>query len=107
MSTVFKWLRDHKEFSEQYARAKEAQAEAFADELISLADDSSNDITGELQMPNGVAVQRSRLMVDTRKWVMSKLLAKKYGDKLQHTGGDGEGPVQFVVTRARTVKKEA
>jgi hypothetical protein len=104
-STVFKWLRDNQSFSDQYARAKEAQAENFADELMEIADDASGDVSGELEMPNGVAVQRSKLRIDTRKWVMSKLLAKKYGDKLQHTGGDGEGPVQFVVTRAGQKEK--
>jgi len=99
ISTVFKWLSEQKQFSEQYARAKEVQAEGFAEDLVEIADDISNDVTGELQMPNAVAVQRAKLRVDTRKWIASKLLAKKYGDKLEHTGPEG-GPIQFVVTRA-------
>lgn len=105
MSTIFKWLSEQSKFSEQYARAKEVQAECLADELVEIADDISNDVTGELEMPNAVAVQRAKLRVDTRKWIASKLLAKKYGDKLAHTGADGEGPVQFVVTRAGTKEK--
>ncbi len=36
-------------------------------------------------------IQRSRLRVDARKWLMSKMAPKKYGEKLQHTG-DGGGP---------------
>lgn len=104
MSTIFKWLSEQKSFSEQYARAKEVQAEGFAEELIEIADDISGDVSGELQMPNGVAVQRARLRVDTRKWIASKLLAKKYGDKVEHSGPDG-GPVQFVVTRAGSKEK--
>jgi hypothetical protein len=90
MSTIFKWLSEQPTFSEQYARAKEVQAEGFAEELIDIADDISNDVTGELDMPNGVAVQRAKLRVDTRKWIASKLLAKKYGDKLavEHTVDD-------------------
>lgn len=88
MSTIFKWLSEQAKFSEQYARAKEVQAEGFAEDLIEICDDTSNDVTGELDMPNGVAVQRAKLRVDTRKWIASKLLAKKYGDKIQqeHTG---------------------
>jgi transposase-like protein len=91
MSSIFKWLREHKDFSEQYARAKEEQAERLADELVEIADDISNDVSGELEMPNGVAVQRAKLRVDTRKWILSKLLAKKYGDKLDlnHAGEIG------------------
>ena len=43
VATVFNWLRRHKEFLEQYARAKEEQADAFAEEILDIADDGSND----------------------------------------------------------------
>ncbi len=97
LSTVMGWLFDgeHEEFSQQYARAREVQAEVLADELADIADDRSNDFTKD---KDGKAVvdhehiQRSRLRVDTRKWIASKLLPKRYGDKLQHTG-EGGGPV--------------
>lgn len=92
MSTVFKWLRDNEAFSQQYARAKQAQAHQLADEMFSISDDATGDVSGELQMPNGVAVQRARLMVDTRKWYLSKLLPKIYGDKLIHAG-DEDNPI--------------
>lgn len=94
-STVFRWMFRHEEFRDQYARAKEAQAENFADELMEIADDASGDVSGELDMPNGVNVQRARLRVDTRKWVMSKLLAKKYGEKLDLNHGGTVG-VQLI-----------
>ncbi len=97
LRTVMGWLfdGDHEEFSQQYARAREAQAEVRADEIVDIADDASNDFTTD---ENGKAVvdhehiQRSRLRIDTRKWIASKLLPKRYGDKLQHTGPGG-GPV--------------
>ena len=96
-SMIYRWLIDNKDFREQYTRAREEQAEFYADELIGIADDDSKDVSGELQMPNSVAVQRSRLQVDTRKWLLSKLLPKKYGDKIEHTGPEG-GPIQAAVT---------
>ena len=97
-STVIGWLfdGDHEEFMDQYARAREVQAEVLADELADIADDGSNDFTTD---KNGKAVvdhehiQRSRLRIDTRKWVAAKLLPKRYGDKLQHTG-EGGGPIR-------------
>src|ERR1700748_3712554 len=104
-TSVFRWLRSQEAFRDEYARAREEQAEHFADEMVEIADDISNDVTGELEMPNGGDVQRAKLRIETRKWIASKLLAKKYGDKLQHTGSDGEGPVQFVVTRAGSKEK--
>lgn len=101
MSTIFKWLRDNPSFSEQYARAKEIQAEAFSDELLDIADDGVNDFV-EIQKKNGAVVlcdqeniQRSKLRVDTRKWLMSKFAPKKYGDKLAIDGNLAVG-VQLV-----------
>src|SRR5580658_1817622 len=95
-STVFKWLSEQKPFAEQYTRAREAQMEVMAQEIIDIADDSSEDALidedGKTRA-NAEFVNRSRLRVDTRKWLMSKLNPKKYGDKQLHTGGDGESPV--------------
>lgn len=103
MSTIFSWLSKHSDFAEQYVRAREAQADYLAEELLEIADDGSNDWMerqgkdGETSgyVVNGEAVQRSKLRVDARKWLMSKLQPKKYGDKLQAelTGKDG-GPIQ-------------
>lgn len=103
-STVFRWLADHSSFRDQYARAKEAQAEHLADEILDIADDGRNDwmirtLRGgiEVEVENTEVLSRSRLRVDARKWLLSKMLPKKYGDKLtqEHTGADG-GPVETV-----------
>jgi hypothetical protein len=89
-STVFKWLTEDAAFSEQYARAKATAAEVLASELIEIADDGTNDYvervnakTGRLEIGfDNEHVQRSRLRVDTRKWYLSKILPKVYGDRL-------------------------
>jgi hypothetical protein len=81
---------------QQYARAKEAQADAFAEEMLDIADDGTNDWMTkrfgetEVEMPNPEVLQRSKLRVDTRKWLMSKLQPKKYGEKLavEHSTDD-------------------
>ena len=97
LRTVMGWLFDseHGEFSQQYASAREAQAEGWADEIVSIADDATGDVNtddGGKKTVDHENIQRSRLRVDARKWVASKLLPKRYGDKLQHTG-EGGGPV--------------
>lgn len=89
-STVFKWLREVKAFSDQYARAKEESADALADEMLDIADDSERDYNGEKL--NGENIQRARLRVDTRKWIAAKLKPKKYGDKTI-LSGDEDNPV--------------
>lgn len=101
MSTVFKWLREIKGFSEQYARAKEESTDAMAEDVLDIADDGSNDWMekqygdAEFWVTNGEALQRSRLRVDTRKWLMSKMKPKKYGDKIDMTtnGKDIPAPI--------------
>lgn len=88
MSSVFKWLRENEEFSKQYARAKAEAADAFVEEILDISDNGVNDWMekqyGDRKewVVNGEALQRSKLRVDTRKWIASKLKPKKYGDKL-------------------------
>ena len=80
---VYRWLTVDSEFVERYARAREQQAEHYLDEIIAISDDVSLDtlVDGEgNERTNHEAIQRSRLKVDTRKWAMSKLAPKKYGD---------------------------
>ncbi len=102
-STVFQWLAAHKEFADQYARARETQADALFDEILSIADDVSRDTiagkNGE-SIANNEWISRSRLRVDARKWMAGKLRPKVYGDKVQTelTGPEG-GPVQFAEIR--------
>lgn len=96
-STVFKWLSEKKEFSDQYARACKERTIAMAEEIIDISDDGTNDWMEDNYMKgkspgwkvNGEAVQRSKLRVDTRKWIMSKMEPKKYGDKMDVTS-DGK-----------------
>lgn len=91
-TTVFKWLAQQPEFAKQYALAREAQADAIFDECLDIADDGSNDYMGEDEKYNGDAVQRSRLRIDTRKWMAGKLRPTKYGEKILH-GSDPENPL--------------
>jgi hypothetical protein len=78
-------------FAAQYARAREAQVEALGDDLLEIADDGRNDIgftEDGVPIVNHDHIARSRLRVDSRKWLMSKIAPKRYGDKveLEHAG---------------------
>lgn len=94
---MFKWLSEKKEFSEKYARARESQADVLFDEILAIADSQEGDvyIKDGVEFTNHDVINRARLRVDARKWMAGKLRPKVYGDKLQHTGADGEGPVQI------------
>ncbi len=95
--TVHYWIVENEEFFQQYARAREAQADTLAEETIEIADDGSNDWM-ERHDPknpgyefNGEHVQRSRLRVDARKWFASKVAPKKYGERIDHEHGGNVG----------------
>lgn len=88
--TFYEWLEQDEEKSKQYARACELRAEALLDEMLDIVDDSSQDkVIDELddeikiEKTNHEAIQRSRLRYDARKWLISKLHPKKYGDKIE------------------------
>jgi hypothetical protein len=91
-TTMFTWIRTHAEFLAQYEISKAECADMYAEEIIEIADDSANDYV-EVTDENGATgatrlntehVQRSRLRIDSRKWVAAKLKPKKYGEKIQH-----------------------
>lgn len=98
-STVFRWLslEQHAAFSEQYARAREAQADALFDELMDVAEDA-------LSAETAVEVSARKLIVDTHKWRLSKIAPKKYGEKLE-LAGDPKNPVGISVIERVIVKK--
>lgn len=97
--SFFRWIRDDedKEESERlnlrlkYTCAREDQADYLADEIIEISDDSEHDTisTDKGDFENKEWVNRSKLRVEARKWVASKLKPKKYGEKLDLTT-DGE-----------------
>lgn len=93
-SNVIRWQDDHPEFAQQYARARERGYQVMAEELLEIADEGKNDWMERegVKTPNHELVARSRLRLDTRKWLLSKALPKIYGDKLQtqQLGKDGQ-----------------
>lgn len=85
--TVRRWAMDNLEgFGKRYSQARELGYLKMADEIIDLADDASADSyqEGSSRRPDHAAVQRSRLQVDTRKWLLAKALPKIYGDRQNH-----------------------
>lgn len=89
--SFYDWVAKDEDRLNRYVRAREMQADFLADEILEISDDSSKDTTelevrGEaIQVENREWTNRSRLRVDARKWVASKLKPKKYGDKLDLT----------------------
>lgn len=102
-STVMRWLAQHAAFRDQYARAREDQADAIAEEILEIADDAGADVVVENGKPrvDWENVNRSRLRVDARKWFAGKVAPKRYGDRVaQEISGPGGGPIRTAAARS-------
>ena len=94
-----RWLAKHSEFREQYRAAREAQSEIHQEEILEISDNCTDDVQllmgdeeqTELGRINHSAIARAKLQIDTRKWIMSKMVPKKYGEKLQQMHSDPDG----------------
>lgn len=87
VETVLRWLREDCDgFAALYARAKGEQSELMVEDMLEIADDGRNDTQIDEkgnEVVNSDVIQRSKLRIDTRKWLVAKLLPKKYGDTAQ------------------------
>ncbi len=107
-TTVMRWLADDRYivFRDQYTRAREAQADFYAEEIIQIADDGSNDTyvddEGNKRTDQDV-IARSRL----RKWYAGKLAPKKYGDKQTIDVNDITPPMDREQRLARIAELQA
>lgn len=97
MSTIFAWLRDIKEFTEQYEKACKDRAEAQYEDLTEINEEAiqyakTNDFNVQAVMT------AYKMKSDNMKWSMSKMIPKKYGDKLDmdHTTNGKDLPIPLL-----------
>jgi len=84
--TVLRWCDDDRALAEQYDRARAAVIERLADEVMELADAPVAKLDNGATDPG--LVRQRQLQVDTRKWFLSKLAPKIYGDRLDVSVSD-------------------
>lgn len=106
-STVLRWADDkeNEAFAQQYARARAVGYQLLGDEIVQIADEAEYESVpgqdGESREVrfDATAVARNRLRVDTRKWMLSKMLPKVYGDKLDlnHAGSIRFDKIETVI----------
>ncbi len=100
-SSVTRWLQNVDTFATSYAQARQQQLDCFTDEVIEISDDAvGKDAAG---------VQAAKLRADNRKWLLSKLRAEVFGDKLDVTS-KGEAlaaPSHMVDARVQSIVMQA
>ncbi len=104
--TVNEWRYRYADFAAQYAQAKLVQADLLAEEMLDIADDGTNDWMesfgedGEIGYKlNGEHVNRSRLRIDTRKFLASKLLPKQYGQQAEEQKTEDKSVIEMLIDK--------
>lgn len=98
--SVLRRVDSDPEFAERYARARKMGLDVLADEIITISD-TCREGQKTKTLPNGTEevttgdmVERSRLQIDARKWLLARLRPDKYGDSIkQEISGSAGGPV--------------
>lgn len=107
--TVYRWFEDIEGFREKYERARTFQWEVWSDEIIDIGDDKSQDLQfgAKGPMSHTAAVQRSKLRTDDRKWLLSKLVPKQFGDKPEgaQPTGNKDKPLKTIILNVLPVPK--
>jgi hypothetical protein len=109
-ATVYRWLLEHAEFRDLYARAKEDSADSLAEEIQDIAD---TQVIGEktkitdkgIETYKGDMIEHRRLQVDARKWIAAKLKPRKYGDRLDLGNADDKPLAIQIVKFSDTTAK--
>jgi len=98
VDTIYVWIGKHPIFAEQYARAREEQADTLADEIQALADEPPPMVPGKFgEIIDTGWLQWQKQRIDARKWCAAKLKPKKYGERVQ-LAGDADNPVRTETT---------
>lgn len=103
VGSVMRWLAnpEYATFREQYACAREAQADMLAEEIVDISnetvmgEETTTKPDGSVEVRAGDMLGHRKLQIDARKWYASKLAPKKYGDKLGIGGSDDLPPIQL------------
>lgn len=104
--TFYQIVDSNEEYKNQYARACEERENSIFEDILVISDDSSADTYTDddgNEHTNNEAIQRSRLRIDARKWMLSKMRPKKYGDKVEL---DNKGEIAVKVSMSKEEAKE-
>lgn len=104
--TPWTFLRaiEKEDLAQHYTRAIDVRADTIFDEILEIADDESGDEETFIDeegiktvRKNKDNVHRSRLQIDARKWVLSRMNPKKYGDRMDLTSDNQPLPTPMII----------
>lgn len=97
------WRKQTEELQRQYDAACIDREENYFEQIIDIADECRvgekrvTKANGDIEVTEVDMVERAKVQIDARKWVLARMNRKKYGDKLGVDGGEDGAPVQLVL----------
>lgn len=93
--TFLDWCKADKDLADRYARAREELIDHIATETLEIADQEPAKVIDDkgIVRIDSASVQKQRLQIDTRKWLLACLAPKKYGERIE-LSGDLDVPVR-------------
>ena len=125
VSTFLDWVEEDSLLAQQYAHARMRGYSHLAEEILAISDETHTEVEVQESDAEGQplfredgspvlkkvrvplsadVIARNRLRIDTRKWILSKMLPKVYGDKLiQEVTGANGGPIALANVNFKTL----
>jgi hypothetical protein len=101
-TTIFAWRAKYEDFSNKYTKAKHDQIESLVDDMLEISKDDSKDYLTDKEgntVGNAVRVSRSRLQIETNKWLAMKLLPRVYGDSLLSKNPEAQSLIEKILDK--------
>ena len=108
-TTFLGWTKGTGGIPDQYAHAQEAMIHSIAEQIMAISDETPVTIVDQngISRYDSAAVQHQRLQVDSRKWLLSKMMPKVYGDKnVQEITGPNGGPITLAALDLKNLSDE-
>ena len=100
--TFYRWLTKNESFKQSYNYAREIRADVLFEEIIEIADNTeegvkTKDTPKGLITETGDMTEHRRLKIDARKWVVSKMNGKKYGNNTSDDDNKGDNEITITI----------
>jgi hypothetical protein len=105
-STIYAWLYDHPEFSEQYFTARKAQAAVLADSMLDLDEEikTYEDKDGNERIDAGI-LGRAKLAYEIRKWHAAKMAPRMFGERANQEESNPQETLQKIQSLVADLNK--
>lgn len=86
LSTFFRWVAESEQYARAYEVALQARADMIFEDMFNILDATEDDVIineDGVEVVNHNVIQRDRLRIDGRKWILGRMNPKKYGDRMK------------------------